>query len=108
MDSCKADKFKVFMRYEQALIAVLRPTNINFIVQPKKYVSKKLNLNDATAIILSYNIGETKTTLHNDDDVDVFKTLALETPFHGHTLLIDHSSHTPVVNLLEKKPIATH
>ena len=104
MDSCKADKFKVFIRYEQALIAVLLPTDINF-GNLVKYVWKKLNLNDATAIILSYNIGETKTTLHNDDDVEVFKTLALETPFHVHTLLVDHSPHTPVVNLLQKNQL---
>ena len=90
MDSCKADKFKVFIRYEQALIAVLLPTDINF-GNILKYVWKKLNLNDANAILLSYNIGETKTTLYNDEDVDVFKTLALEMPFHVHTLLLDHS-----------------
>lgn len=59
MDSCKADKFKVFIRYEQALIAVLLPNDINF-GNLVKYVWKKLNLNVATTIILSYNIGETK------------------------------------------------
>ena len=37
---CKADKFKVFVRYEQALIPVLLPTNINF-AKLVKYVSKK-------------------------------------------------------------------
>ena len=104
MDSCKADKFKVFMRYEQALIPVLLPTNINF-AKLVKYASKKFNLNDADAIILSYNISETKTPLLTDDDVEVFKTLALETPFHVHTLVVDHSPHTPVVNLLQKSQL---
>lgn len=101
MDSCTTDKFKVFIRYEEIVLAVLLPTHISF-GNLVKYVWRKLNLNDANAILLSYNIGETKTTLHNDDDVDVFKTLALKSPFHVQTLVVDHASHTPVVNLVQQ------
>ena len=107
MDYCAAEKFKVFIRFEETVLAVLLPTDINF-ANLVKYVWRKLHLKDENAVKLSYNIGETKNSILNDGDVAVFKNLALTTPIHVQTLVVDHASHTPVATLFRPTPIATH
>ena len=94
----------MFIRFEETVLAVLLPTDINF-ANLVKYVWRKLNLKDQNAVQLSYNICETKNSILNDGDVAVFKNLALKTPIHVQTLVVDHASHTPIAILFQPTPL---
>lgn len=98
MNSCTTDKLKVFIRYEENVIAVLLPKDVNF-GNLVKYVWKKFQVNDAYAIRLSYNNGGDQRTIVNEVDLEVFKILVSATPSQEHTIIVHCAMHTADVNL---------
>lgn len=91
------DKFKVFLRYDDIVIAVLLPQDINF-GNLVRYVCLKFKVEDRNAIRLSYFNGGTKRSIFNEEDTGVFKTIVLGSPECAHTIIVENTVQTPQVN----------
>lgn len=98
MNSCTTEKFKVYIRWQEAVCGVLLPNGVNF-ADLVKYVWKKFKINDLSVIRVSYYTDSTNVTIRNDEDVVIFKNMCLGSPSDVQTLIVELANKTTDVEL---------